>query len=37
MSILDLEVIKKFALTCNDGYEQGWHEGNGGNLYCPTV
>ena len=23
MSILDLEVIKKFALTCNDGYEQG--------------
>ena len=32
MSILDLEVIKKFALTCNDGYEQGWHEGNGGNL-----
>lgn len=32
MSILDLDVIKKFALTCNDGYEQGWHEGNGGNL-----
>ena len=32
MSILDLEVVKKFALTCDDGYAQGWHEGNGGNL-----
>ena len=32
MSILDLEVVKKFALTCDDGFAQGWHEGNGGNL-----
>ena len=25
-------VIKNFARMCNDGWKQGWHERNGGNL-----
>lgn len=32
MSILDVEVIKGYIRMCNDGWEQGWHERNGGNL-----
>ncbi|HAN43987.1 MAG TPA: rhamnulose-1-phosphate aldolase [Ruminococcaceae bacterium] len=32
MSILDVEVIKGFVRMCNDGWLQGWHERNGGNL-----
>lgn len=32
MYILDAEVIKGFCRMCQDGYEQGWHERNGGNL-----
>lgn len=31
-SILDVKIIKDFIRTCNDGWEQGWHERNGGNL-----
>ena len=34
MSILDLEIIKGFIRMCSDGWEQGWHERNGGNLTC---
>ena len=32
MSILDIEIIKSYVRTCNDGWLQGWHERNGGNL-----
>ena len=32
MGILDLEVVKGFVRVCDDGYSEGWHERNGGNL-----
>ncbi|WP_270525492.1 rhamnulose-1-phosphate aldolase [Longibaculum muris] len=32
MNILDLEFIKGFIRMCSDGFAQGWHERNGGNL-----
>ena len=32
MSILDVEIIKSYIRMCNDGWLQGWHERNGGNL-----
>jgi rhamnulose-1-phosphate aldolase len=32
MNILDAEFVKGFIRTANDGWEQGWHERNGGNL-----
>ncbi len=32
MGILDIKVIKDYIRMCNDGWEQGWHERNGGNL-----
>ena len=32
MGILDIEIIKNYIKMCNDGWEQGWHERNGGNL-----
>lgn len=32
MGILDKEVIRGYIRMCNDGWEQGWHERNGGNL-----
>ena len=32
MGILDVEIIKSYIRMCNDGWEQGWHERNGGNL-----
>ncbi len=32
MSILDVAFIKGFVRMCQDGWEQGWHERNGGNL-----
>ena len=32
MNILDLEFVKGFIRMCNDGFNQGWHERNGGNL-----
>ena len=31
-SILDQDFMSKFMRLCNDGWEQGWHERNGGNL-----
>jgi len=31
-NILDAEFVKGFVRMCNDGWEQGWHERNGGNL-----
>ena len=32
MSIFDLEVLQGYIRLCNDGWLQGWHERNGGNL-----
>ena len=32
MNILDLEFVKGFIRVCEDGWNQGWHERNGGNL-----
>lgn len=32
MSILDIKFVQGFIRMCNDGWEQGWHERNGGNL-----
>ena len=32
MNILDLDVVKGFVRVCDDGYSEGWHERNGGNL-----
>ncbi len=32
MSILDVKVIQDYIRMCNDGWLQGWHERNGGNL-----
>lgn len=32
MKIVDVKIIKKFIRMCDDGWNQGWHERNGGNL-----
>jgi rhamnulose-1-phosphate aldolase len=32
MDILELLVLKGFIRMCQDGWDQGWHERNGGNL-----
>ncbi len=32
MTILEQDAIKGFIRTCDDGWQQGWHERNGGNL-----
>ena len=32
MSILDVKFVQGFIRLCNDGWQQGWHERNGGNL-----
>lgn len=32
MSIVDTKFVQGFIRMCNDGWEQGWHERNGGNL-----
>ncbi len=32
MSAMDFEVMQGFARLCGDGWAQGWHERNGGNL-----
>ena len=32
MKVLDAEFVQGFIRTANDGWEQGWHERNGGNL-----
>lgn len=32
MKVLETEFVKGFIRMCNDGWEQGWHERNGGNL-----
>jgi len=32
MKVLDADFVKGFIRMANDGWEQGWHERNGGNL-----
>ena len=32
MDILKIHVIQAFIRMCQDGWDQGWHERNGGNL-----
>ena len=32
MSCLKVSVIQQFIRMCDDGFAQGWHERNGGNL-----
>lgn len=32
MAIEDLDFIQDFCRMCDDGFKQGWHERNGGNL-----
>ena len=32
MKILDSKFVQGFIKMANDGYLQGWHERNGGNL-----
>ncbi len=34
MGILDQEAVAGFLRMCDDGWLQGWHERNGGNLTC---
>ena len=32
MKMVDTLVLQRVVRTCNDGWLQGWHERNGGNL-----
>ena len=32
MKILDAKFVQDFIKMADDGYQQGWHERNGGNL-----
>ena len=32
MTILDTKFVKDFIRMADDGFAQGWHERNGGNL-----
>lgn len=32
MSVKDSDCLKRFVRLCSDGFAQGWHEANGGNL-----
>ena len=32
MTMTDISIVKRYIRTCNDGWLQGWHERNGGNL-----
>lgn len=32
MKVLETKLVKDFKKICTDGYNQGWHERNGGNL-----
>ena len=32
MKVLETEFARGFIRMANDGWEQGWHERNGGNL-----
>ena len=32
MRVLETELLKRFTKTCHEGWKQGWHERNGGNM-----
>lgn len=32
MDILDIKILQDYIRMCNDGWQQGWHERNGGNV-----
>ena len=32
MGMLDISIMQRYIRMCQDGWEQGWHERNGGNL-----
>ena len=32
MSVEQTDCLERFARMCADGFAQGWHEANGGNL-----
>ncbi|MBE5787878.1 MAG: rhamnulose-1-phosphate aldolase [Clostridiales bacterium] len=32
MNMLDIDIVKKYIRMADDGWQQGWHERNGGNL-----
>ena len=32
MKLTDANFVKGFIRMCDDGWQQGWHERNGGNL-----
>ena len=32
MNVTDANFVKGFIRMCDDGWQQGWHERNGGNL-----
>jgi rhamnulose-1-phosphate aldolase len=32
MSVLDSDCFARFSRLCEDGFAQGWHEANAGNL-----
>ena len=32
MKVLDSKFVKDFIKMADDGYHEGWHERNGGNL-----
>ena len=32
MTITDIKIVRDYIRMCTDGWEQGWHERNGGNL-----
>lgn len=32
MQMTELPIMQRYIRMCNDGWEQGWHERNGGNL-----
>ena len=34
MDVKETKLAKDFIKLCTDGYDQGWHERNGGNLSC---
>ena len=35
MRFLDAEFVQGFIRMANDGWDLGWHERNGGNLFLP--
>ena len=32
MSMTELPIMQRYIRMCQDGWDQGWHERNGGNL-----